>query len=59
MIFVLSLFGTEEGNGLSPFAIDMCLPLELRDCIVIFFKTLKCDLKDQDPDIAGSESADG
>ena len=58
MFFFLSLFGTEEGNGLSPFAIDICLPLELRDYIVIFFKTLKCDLKDQDPDVAGSEAAD-
>jgi hypothetical protein len=42
MILFLSLFGSVEGNGLSPFARDFSSAMDLRDEIVFFhnFKTL-------------------
>ena len=43
MSIVSSLFGVVDGNGLSPFAIDMATPAQLRTTIDVFFSRTQQD----------------
>ena len=42
----LKIFGVEEGNGLSPFSVDMDIPADLIKPIEYFFRPPNRDLRD-------------
>ena len=45
----LQLFGTEEGNGLSPFAVDIDTPINLQSLMEDYFRPPKRDARDKNP----------
>ena len=45
----LQLFGTEEGNGLSPFTVDIDTPINLQSLMEDYFRPPKRDARDKNP----------
>ena len=45
----LQLFGTKEGNGISPCAVDIDTPINLQSLMKDYFRPPKCDARDKNP----------